>query len=62
MVKFILELPEEAVAIMEQTRVACDLSTIEELVLSPFKIFIPEKSRPAAAVHRARRKEKKKEE
>lgn len=61
MVKFILELPEEAVAIMEQTRVACDISTIEELVLGPFKIFIPAKSQSAAVAYRAR-KEKKKEE
>ena len=61
MAKFILELPEEAVAIMEQTRIACDISTIEELVLSPFKIFIPKEIQSAAVAYRAR-KEKKKEE
>lgn len=61
MAKFILELPEEAVVIMEQMRVACGLATIEELVLSPFKIFIPAKSQSAAAAYRACQ-EKKKEE
>ncbi len=61
MVKFILELPAEAVAIMEQTRVACGLSTLEELVLSPFKIFIPKEIQSAGAVRRAR-EEKRNEE
>lgn len=41
MVKFILALPDEVVTAMEQFRASCEVPSLEELIISPFRIFVP---------------------
>ncbi|MFH1353704.1 MAG: hypothetical protein ABIH36_00260 [bacterium] len=43
MIKFILEIPEEVVAKMEQFRVSCEVPSIEDLITNPLQIFVPKR-------------------